>query len=110
MDRQLYYVYIMASISGTLYTGVTNSVATRSRQHANSLNSGFTSRYRVNRLVYFESFRYINNAISREKQIKGWIRAKKIELIKSLNPSWRDLSRDFGKQFKPVRSKPPKYR
>src|SRR5438876_10603992 len=110
MDRQLYYVYIMASISGTLYTGVTNSVATRSRQHANSLSSGFTSRYRVNRLVYFESFRYINNAISREKLIKGWIRAKKIELMKSLNPSWRELSRDFGKQFKPVRSKPPKYR
>jgi putative endonuclease len=100
-----FYVYIMASISGTLYTGVSNSVCTRSEQHQDGVGSEFTSRYGVDRLVYWERFKYVNNAIAREKQIKSWRRSKKVALIESLNPSWRDLSKDFGKEFKPeVRS------
>jgi len=62
---------------------------------------GFTKKYAVNRLVYFEVFHYIGNAIAREKEIKGWRRSKKVGLIESSNPSWRDLSKDFGKEFKP---------
>jgi len=59
----------------------------------------------VNKLVYFEVFHYINNAIAREKEIKGWRRSKKVVLIESMNPGWRDLSRDFGKEFKPENSR-----
>jgi len=55
-------------------------------------------------LVYFEVFQYVNNAIAREKEIKGWRRSKKVALIESINPSWRDLSKDFGKEFKPAGS------
>src|SRR5208337_2975599 len=101
-QEKRYYVYIMSSLSGTLYTGVTNSVGRRSQEHKCGEGSSFTSRYEVNRLVYYEVFRYVNNAITREKQIKGWRRSRKIALIESQNPSWRDLSRDFGKQFQPT--------
>jgi putative endonuclease len=96
-----YYVYIMASLTGTLYVGVTNSILKRVIQHQEGIADGFTKKYKVDRLVYFEVFQYIDNAIAREKQIKGWSRAKKVALIKSVNPSWRDLSKDFGKEFKP---------
>jgi putative endonuclease len=96
-----YCVYIMASLSGTLYTGVTNSVRRRSLEHKCGEGSSFTARYEVDRLVYYEVFRYVNNAIAREKQIKGWRRSRKVALIESQNPSWRDLSRDFGKEFQP---------
>ncbi|HET7205629.1 MAG TPA: GIY-YIG nuclease family protein [Terriglobales bacterium] len=102
-DRErYYYVYIMASLSGTLYVGVTNSIGRRVQQHKRGEGSAFTSRYRVNRLVYYESFRYIINAISREKEIKGWKRSKKVELIESLNPGWRDLGRDLGRQYQRI--------
>lgn len=104
MKQHAYYVYILASLSGTLYVGVTNSVKTRSWQHLNGLGSDFTQRYGVNRLVYYERFQYVGNAISREKQIKSWRRSKKTALIESINPSWRDLSKDFGKEFKPEHS------
>lgn len=104
MNPKRYYVYIMASLSGTLYTGVSNSVRTRSGQHKVGQGSLFTRRYGVDRLVYFEVFQYVNNAIAREKEIKGWWRSKKIALIESINPSWRDLSKDFGKEFKPAGS------
>jgi len=97
-----YYVYIMASLSGTLYTGVTNSVCRRSQEHKWSEGSSFTTKYEVNRLVYYEVFRYVNNAISREKKIKGWRRSRKVTLIESQNPGWRDLSRDFGREFQPT--------
>jgi putative endonuclease len=96
-----YYTYILASLSGTLYTGVTNNIQHRVEKHKAGTASEFTARYQVNRLAYFECFQYVNNAIAREKQIKGMSRAKKVKLIESLNPSWRDLSRDFANIYKP---------
>jgi putative endonuclease len=97
-----YYVYIMASLSGTLYIGVTNSIGRRCDEHKSGSGSSFTCRYEVDRLVHYEVFQYVNNAITREKQLKGWRRSRKIALIELENPSWRDLSRDFGKQFEPL--------
>jgi putative endonuclease len=87
-----YYVYIMASKSRVLYVGVTNDIWRRVWEHRNDATSGFTSKYRVHRLVYFEEFKYIGNAIAKEKRIKGWLREKKIALIRSANPTWEDLS------------------
>ena len=99
-----YYVYIMASRSRTLYTGVTNDVERRVAEHKLQLVPGFTSLYRINRLVYFERHADIRQAIRREKQIKGWTRAKKIALIQSMNPGWCDLSEDwFGGQLRVLR-------
>ena len=99
-----YYVYILGSESGTLYTGVTNSIARRMEEHQRGGGSDFTSRYDVNRLLYFEEFQYINNAIAREKVIKGWRRSKKLALIASVNSGRRDLSRDFALEFQPARA------
>jgi putative endonuclease len=87
-----YYVYIMANKRGTLYTGVTNDLERRVYQHKQKLIEGFTKRYNITRFVYFESSNDVNAAITREKQIKGLLRSKKIELIKALNPQWTDLS------------------
>jgi putative endonuclease len=90
----------MASSSGTLYVGVSNNVYARSGQHQLGIGSTFTRRYRVDRLVYYEQYRYIRNAIAREDELKGWRRDKKIALIESMNPSWRDLRKDFeGRLF-----------
>ena len=92
------YVYIMASRSRTLYTGVTNSLDRRVAEHKLKLIPGFTSLYNIDRLVYFEHHGDIRVAIRREKQIKGWTRAKKLALIASINPGWCDLSEGwFGK-------------
>jgi putative endonuclease len=87
-----YYVYIMASRSHRLYAGVTNSLGRRVLEHKRGLIPGFTSRYRLGRLVYYEIWNDIRAAIRREKQMKGWLRAKKIALIESANPLWSDLS------------------
>ena len=87
-----YFVYIMSSDSGTLYTGVTNDLQRRVYQHKHKLIEGFTSQYDVNRLVYFESCGDVRDAIQREKQIKAWRRSKKIALIEEMNPKWEDLS------------------
>jgi putative endonuclease len=87
-----YYVYVMASKSLTLYTGVTNNLERRVLQHRRKLVSGFTARYNINRLVYYEVCGDVLAAISREKQIKGWTRSRKIALIESLNRDWKDLS------------------
>jgi putative endonuclease len=87
-----YYVYIMASKSRTLYTGVTSNLVRRVLQHRGKLLPGFTSRYNINRLVYFEVSGEIPAAIAREKQIKSWSRKKKIALIESVNRDWKDLS------------------
>jgi putative endonuclease len=87
-----YYVYIMASRSRTLYTGVTNSLERRVFEHKEKLVPGFTSKYKIDRLVYFEMTEDIHSAILREKQIKGWTRSKKLALINSVNPTWKDLS------------------
>jgi len=87
-----YFVYIMASKTRVLYTGVTNSLERRVFEHKRKLVPGFAQRYSATKLVYCEDFHDVRAAISREKQIKGWLRAKKIALIESINPRWKDLS------------------
>ena len=87
-----FYVYIMASKSRVLYIGITNDIWRRVWEHKNNVASEFTSKYRVHRLVYFETFKYVGNAITREKRLKGWLRERKVELIRSINPTWEDLS------------------
>jgi putative endonuclease len=87
-----YFVYIMASRSRVLYVGVTNDLQRRVWEHKNHAVAGFTDRYNVTRLVYFEEGASAIDAIAREKQIKGWRRAKKVALIESMNPAWADLS------------------
>lgn len=87
-----FYVYIMASRKRVLYTGVTNDLQRRAYEHKHGLLPGFTARYNVNRLAYFETFPDAESAIRREKQIKGWLRSKKITLVESMNPNWDDLS------------------
>jgi len=85
------YTYIMASRSRVLYTGVTNDLDRRVTEHKQGV-TGFTSKYRVTRLVYYETFGDIRHAIAREKEIKGWNRLRKVRLIESRNPTWRDLA------------------
>lgn len=88
----------MASRSGTLYVGATNDLMRRVYEHQHGLVKGFTSRYRVTRLVYFEDTDRVGAAIEREKELKGWLRAKKIALVETTNPEWHDLSKGwFGK-------------
>jgi len=87
-----YYVYIMTNRSQTLYTGVTNDLQHRVYEHKQKLVDGFTKKYNLTKLVYYESTDDVRSAIGREKQIKGWLRAKKIALIESMNPQWGDLS------------------
>jgi len=94
-----YYVYIMASRSLNLYTGVTNSIFRRTLQHKRGEIDGFTKRYNINRLVYYEVFHHIGNAIAREKQIKSWTRAKRLALIRSKNSTWQDLAEGWGEQI-----------
>jgi putative endonuclease len=93
--EKLYYVYILASRSRVLYTGVTSRLLTRVKQHREGEVPGFTKRYRIHRLVYFEIFHEVRTAIWREKQIKRWIRAKRVALIEERNPTWEDLARDL---------------
>ena len=91
-----YYVYILASKkNGTLYIGVTNDLEVRVLQHKQKTNEGFTSKYDVGLLVYFETFQYVNDAIKREKQLKKWNRQWKINLIEEENKDWNDLSLDW---------------
>ncbi len=91
----VYHVYILASATGVLYVGVTNNLERRIAQHKEKRVSGFTKRYSVTRLVYFEAYGDVRNAITREKEIKAWRREKKLALIRSMNPSFRDLSLYF---------------
>jgi len=91
MDKQ-FFVYIMTTYSrSAIYTGMTNDLVRRVSEHKNEINTCFTSKYKVNRLVYYEIFNDPYNAIEREKMIKGWTRRKKINLISSFNPNWEDL-------------------
>lgn len=90
-----YYVYIMTNKSRTLYTGVTNNLRRRVFEHKHHLIDGFTKKYNITKLVYYEETNDITEAIAREKQIKGWLRKKKIALIESINAEWKDLSRDW---------------
>ena len=85
-----YYVYIMSNKSGALYTGITNDLEQRVYQHKNKLIEGFTKRYNITQLVYFSYSDDVATAIAREKQIKGMLRSKKIELIKTMNPQLKD--------------------
>ena len=94
-----YYVYIMASKSRVLYVGATGFLFSRVMQHKRSEVEGFTKHYHVNRLVYYEAFRYIDRAIARETEIKKWRREKKVALIESLNPAWADLAEDWGSRI-----------
>jgi putative endonuclease len=102
---KVYFVYIMTNRSKTLYTGVTNSLLRRVREHKMGSGSRFAAKYKVDRLVYFERFEDVHNAIEREKRIKGWLRIKKIALIVSVNPEWRDLSTEWYERhaFQPKR-------
>ena len=90
--RQSFFVYIMSNRSKTLYTGVTNDLLRRVWEHKQGVGSEFCKHYKLDRLVYCERFQYVENAIAREKQIKGLLRIKKIELIFAQNPTWSDLS------------------
>jgi putative endonuclease len=87
-----YYVYIMTNGSRTLYTGVTDDLIRRVYEHKNKLIEGFTKKYNITRLVHYEITSDVQAAIQREKQIKGWLRKKKIALIEAANPGWQDLS------------------
>ena len=90
-----YYVYILTNKSKTLYIGVTNNLDRRIYEHKNKLIDGFTKKYNLDRLVYFEVFNNIEDAISREKQLKNWHRQWKINLVESVNKEWKDLSLEF---------------
>lgn len=96
-DYHQYYVYILSNMkNGTLYIGVTNDLERRMIEHKNKLVEGFTSKYGLTKLMYFESFKYVNDAIKREKQLKNWNREWKIDLIEKENRDWIDLSIDWN--------------
>ncbi len=97
-----YSVYILGSLSGTLYIGVTSNLVFRVGQHKEHTFRGFTANYDVNRLLYYETYGEVSVAIKREKQLKGWKREKKLALIEKVNPQWKDLS--GGWYEKPVRT------
>jgi putative endonuclease len=82
----------MSNISKMIYTGITNSLSRRVREHKQKVNEGFTKRYNIHRLVYYEEFKDVRKAIAREKEIKGWRREKKVALIKEMNSKWKDLA------------------
>ena len=98
MDHK-YWVYIVTSSSGTLYTGMTNNIERRVSEHKSGEFEGFTSQYHCNRLDYCESYGFVQEAIAREKQLKGWRRSKKIALIESQNPRWQDLTEKWRAQL-----------
>ena len=98
-----FYVYVMTNgpKAAILYTGITGNLPRRVWQHKNKLIAGFTSRYTLTRLVYYEQFFYPDAAIDREKEIKGWRRSKKLKLIETMNPAWNDLASDWQNLYKP---------
>ena len=91
-----FYVYIMASRSHQFYVGMTNNIRSRAAQHKQLRPGTYTARYNIDRLVYIQHFRYVLNAIKREKELKDWSREKKIALIESSNPTWQDLSEGWS--------------
>lgn len=94
--KKYYYVYILANKkNGTLYIGITSSLKKRIHQHKNGVADGFTKKYNIKLLVYYETFEYVYAALYREKQLKNWNRKWKIELIEKENPKWRDLYDDL---------------
>lgn len=99
MKEHGYSVYVMSSRSGTLYIGITNNIYRRALEHKRGDVEGFASKYGCNRLVYYEGFDDVHKAIGREKQLKGWTRARKIALIESKNPRWEDLAEKWGAEM-----------
>jgi putative endonuclease len=97
--RKRFWVYIMSSKSGTLYTGMTNSLDRRVFEHKHHLIRGFTAKYDCTRLVWIEKWSDVRSAIARETQIKGWTRAKKVALIETSTPHWNDLAQNWGAQM-----------
>ena len=96
MKKKSFYVYILTNKSNkVLYIGITNNLSRRVYEHKQKFVKGFTSKYKVDKLVYYEVFNNPYNAISREKQLKDWLRDKKIELINSFNPLWKDLYKEI---------------
>jgi putative endonuclease len=96
MQERSYYVYIVASRTRALYIGVTSKIEQRISQHKNKTFEGFTADYNCNRLIYYDSHDNPGQAIAREKQLKGWSRAKKLALIQKMNPTWIDFSEEWG--------------
>ncbi len=102
MNEEYAYVYIMASGFKKLYIGITTEIEIRVKQHKEKRDpDSFAAKYNINQLVYYEKFVSITEAIKREKQLKGWLRIEKIQLIVNSNPTWRDLSADWGRQMLP---------
>jgi putative endonuclease len=99
MKDHEYFVYIVCSLSGTIYIGMTNSIYRRALQHKRGEIEGFGSKYHCDRLVYYESFDDVYKAIGREKQLKGWSRANKIVLIESKNARWEDMAEKWGAEM-----------
>lgn len=96
MSSNSYYVYILTNKTNrVLYTGVTNNLERRLYEHKNKLVDGFTKKYNLYKLVYYEEFKSIKDAIDREKQIKAGSRKRKIQLIEDMNPKWSDISENF---------------
>ena len=104
MSREYqFFVYIMSSKSRVIYTGMTNDLVGRVRDHKLMKVKGFTQKYKVTRLVYFEPWKYSQNCINREKEVKAWTRAKRIALLESMNPTWEDLAADwFDTEMNPL--------
>ncbi len=94
-EDYLFHVYILASRSRNLYIGMTNDRHVRMKQHKEHRSGTYTAKYKIDRLVYSEQFQYVLNAIAREKELKTWSRARKIELIELSNPTWEDLSANW---------------
>ncbi len=109
MKRHNYCVYMVASKSRVLYIGMTNNLERRLSEHKNDMVDGFSKQYRCHRLVYYESFDDVRNAIAREKQLKRWNRTKKIWLIERENPTWEDLSAEWfaRDRYTPDKQVPP---
>jgi putative endonuclease len=100
--------YILASRNGVLYIGVTNDLERRVREHKARLGPSFTARYNCDRLVWYETFSNVNEAIETEKRLKGWRREKKVALIEESNPTWRDLAEDWHEVDRPCRTEIPR--
>ena len=94
-DTHTYYIYILSNDTGTIYTGVTNNLLRRVDEHKRGAVEGFTKRYKIHRLIYFEETNNIYDALEREKQIKGWTRKKKLDLVRTINPTFEDLSNEW---------------
>jgi putative endonuclease len=106
VDRR-YFVYILASRSRNLYTGMTSRLMGRIREHREGRVPAFTSRYRIHRLVYVESFRDVHEAIGREKEINSWRRELRVKLIEAQNPTWRDLAEEWLVEYPGQKQVPP---